>query len=318
MSIFYEMFPIAMVLSTPLIIAALGGLFSERSGIVNIALEASMAVGGFTGASLLYYLAEKQVAGAVWWAALGAVVTGTLFSSLLAFAAIHMKSDQTIAGTALNVLSIGLTIYLCEIFFKAKSTFAFSSGTTFKKITVPYLSDIPVIGKLFFSNIYLTTYIALLLVVITWYLMSKTPFGLRLRSCGEFPQASASMGINVAKMRWIGVLISGGLSGFAGAILVLTTSTYYYAGSIHGIGFVAIATLIFGKWNPFGVLGAGIFFGFAQTLGLYSKNISFLENLPSELFSMFPYVVTIIALFIFANKTVGPKAVGEIYDSSKR
>lgn len=318
MSLLIEMFPIALMLATPLIIAAIGGLFSERAGVVNIALEACMAIGGFTAATLLVILSEKGVANAVWISSLAACVAGGLFITIHGFAAIHMRADQTISGTALNVLAGGLTVYLCQIIFNAKSTTAFSTGYTFKKVAIPFLEDIPVIGPMFFKGVYPTTYIAILLVVVAWFVLFKTPFGLRLRSCGEFPQASASMGINVVKMRWIGVIVSGVLSGFAGAVLVLTTSTFFYAGSIHGLGFVAIATLIFGKWNPWGVLGAGIFFGFAQTLGLYSKSIPLLESLPTEFFSMFPYVITIIALIIFAGKSVGPKASGEIFDSGKR
>lgn len=318
MSLIIEMFPIALMLATPLIIAALGGLFSERSGVVNIALEACMIVGGFTAATLIVILADNGIGNAVWIASLAAIFAGGLFICIHAFAAIHMRADQTISGTALNVLAGGLTVYLSEVIFGAKSTVAFSTGVTFKKIVVPFLSEIPIIGKMFFSGLYPTTYIAFALVIISWFVLFKTPFGLRLRSCGEFPQASASMGINVVKMRWIGVVTSGALAGFAGAVLVLTTSTFFYAGSIHGLGFVAIATLIFGKWNPWGVLGAGFFFGFAQTLGHYSSSIPFLSSLPSEFFNLFPYVITIIALVLFANKAVGPKASGEIYDSSKR
>ncbi|RRC93150.1 ABC transporter permease [Erysipelotrichaceae bacterium OH741_COT-311] len=318
MKLIIEMFPIALMLSTPLIIAALGGLFSERSGIVNIALEACMSVGGFTAATLLVILSSKGVPNAVWIASVAAIFSGALLVSIHAFASIHMKADQTISGTALNVFAGGLTIYLSEIIFNAKSTEAYSTGATFSKMSIPILKEIPVIGKMFFEGIYPTTYIAFILVLVSWFILFKTPFGLRLRSCGEFPQASASMGINVVKMRWIGVLASGAFAGFAGAVLVLTTSTFYFAGSIHGLGFVAIATLIFGKWNPWGVLFAGIFFGFAQTLGLYSSAIPYLQKLPNEFFSLFPYVITIIVLVLFASKSVGPKASGEIYDSSKR
>ena len=119
-------------------------------------------------------------------------------------------------------------------------------------------------------------------------------------------------------MRWIAELISGGLSGLAGAVLVLTTATFYYSGTVHGLGFVAVATLIFGQWSPWGVLGAGVFFGFAQVLGLYSSSIPLLENLPSEFFSMFPYVITIVALVLFSGRSMAPKASGEIYDAGKR
>lgn len=318
MNLIVEMFPIALTLSTPLVIAALGGFFAERSGVVNIALEGSMTIGGFVGAASLYLLSEAGVSGALLWAVMLSIVAGAIFSSLLAFAAIHMRADQTIAGTALNILSIGVAVYFCEIIFGGKSTPAFSFGATFQKVTIPLLSDIPILGDMLFTNMYPTVYLAALLAFVVWFVAYKTPFGLRLRSCGEFPQASASMGINVVKMRWIGTLLSGALSGLAGAVLVLTTATYFQSTSIHGLGFIAIATLIFGKWNPWGILGAGMFFGFAQTLGYYSSSIPLLEHLPSEFFSLFPYAMTVLALIIFSGKSVGPKAAGEIYDAGKR
>jgi len=318
MKMLIEMFPITLMLATPLIIAALGGFYSERSGVTNIALEGCMLIGAFAGTSCLYFFSTAKISGALWLSVLVAIICGMLFSSLLAFAAIHMKADQTIAGSALNVLSGGLAIYLCEIFFGGKSTPAFSFDATFSRVSIPILKDIPFIGELLFTQNYPTIYIAVALVIITWLIAYKTPFGLHLRSCGEFPQASASMGINVVKMRWIGVLTSGALAGLAGVTLVITTSSSFQANSIHGLGFIAVATLIFGKWNPWGALGAGLFFGFSQTLGYYSNTIPFFANWPSEFFAMFPYLVTILALIFFSGKAVGPKAAGQIYDAGKR
>lgn len=314
-----EMCPIALMLSTPLIIAGLGGFYAERSGVVNIALEGCMLVGGFVGIACLHVFSSVlSISWPLFWALIAAILSGVAFVALLAFAAIHMRADQTIAGTALNILAGGLTIYLCEIFFGSKTSPAITYSATFSRMTIPYLCDIPYIGRMFFTSNYPTTYIAVILAAVTWFVAYKTPFGLHLRSCGEFPQASASMGIHVVKMRWIGTLISGALSAFAGAVLVLTTSTYFQLASIHGLGFIAVATLIFGKWNPWGVLGAGLFFGFAQTLGYYSNSIPFFQNWPSEFFAMFPYIVTILALILFSGKAVGPKASGQIYDTGKR
>ena len=306
----------ATILAAPLIIAALGGLFSERSGVVNIALEGIMQIGAFAAAASLVLMQEANVPGALWISILIAIVCGIVFSILLGVSAIHLRADQTIAGTAMNVLAGGLTVYLSEILFGAKSTRSFVFALN--RVSIPFLKDIPIIGPMFFNALYPTTYIAFVLVVVTWYVVFKTPFGLRLRSCGEFPQASASMGINVVKMRWIAVLVSGALGGLAGAALVLSTNTYYYAGTVHGLGFVAIATLIFGKWNPWGVLMSGMFFGFSQILGQYSTSIPFLSGIPGEFFSLFPYVVTILAIVFFSNKQVGPKASGQIYDAGKR
>ena len=313
----YEMFPIALNLSVPLIITGVGGLFSERSGIVNVALDACMQIGAFTAVTVLIILADMGVKGAIWYALLACAVASTLFVAIHAFSSIEMMADQTISGTALNVLAGGLTIYLCVVIFSTQSTPAFNASATFSKVSVPLLKDIPILGKLFFTNNYPFTYFAYVLTVVTWFVLFKTRFGLRLRSCGEFPQAAASVGIDVKKTRWIGVLLSGMLAGIGGVALVLTTQTYFNNLSIHSLGFVAIATMIFGKWNPWGVLGAGILFGFAQTLGYYSNSIAFLKFIPTEFFNAFPYILTIIVI-VLNGKQVGPKASGELYDPSKR
>ncbi len=310
-----EMFPIALMFATPIIIAALGDLFSERSGIVNIAIEGTMMVGAFAAATVTVLL-EATNPGAAWIGIGAGILAGSIFSLIHAFASVNLKANQVISGTALNILAGGLTVYLCQIIFHQQRTRTFSSGIP--KITVPFLKDIPILGKIFFIENYPTFYIAMVLVLLTWFFVYKTPFGLRLRSCGEHPQAAASMGINVALMRYVGVIISGALSGLAGGAMVLTVDIQYTLSTIHGTGFIAMASLVFGKWNPFGVLGAGLFFGFSQALSFYAKDISFLKGLPLEFFYLLPYVLTIIALIIFAGRTVGPKASGEIYDAGKR
>jgi len=318
MNIVFQMVPHALMIATPIIIAALGGMFSERSGIVNIALEGIMMVGAFVAATATVQLEVLEFGrSAAWISLLFAILAGLIYSILLGIATITFNADQTIAGTAINLLSGGITVYLCQIIFNQQRTETFRNGIS-RLNNIPYLSNIPIIGDLFFKSIYPTVFIAILLVFISYYLVFKTSFGLRLRSCGENPQASASMGINVGKMRYVGVLISGALSGLAGGIMVLTMGTQFSAASVHGYGFIAIAALIFGKWNPFGVLGAGVFFGFSQVLGAYASHIPVLKLLPSEFYSAVPYVFTIIALILFSGKTVGPKAAGEIYDSGKR
>lgn len=316
MNLLYQMFPLALGIATPIIICALGGLFSERSGIVNIALEGIMLVGAFFGATASLFLEGSLGDLAPWVGALVGMFAGCLYSLIHAFASVSLKADQTISGTALNMLSTGLTVYLCQIIFGAQRSEQFLER--FRRISIPVLKDIPIIGDLLFTNVFPTFYLAVGLAVLTWFVVFKSKFGLHLRSCGEYPQASASMGIHVEKMRYIGVLISGCLGGLAGAIMVLSLDVQFTVFSIHGIGFISMACLIFGKWNPYGCLGAGIFFGFSQVLSNYSGQIPFLNGLPSELFFALPYLLTIAALLLFSRKSVGPKASGEIYDSGKR
>ncbi|MEI6385762.1 MAG: ABC transporter permease [Spirochaetota bacterium] len=315
MNILYTMIPMALAYATPLIIAALGGLFSERSGIVNIALEGIMMIGGFTAAAVTVIL-EPLTPMAGYYGLLAGVAAGTVYSLLHAFASINLKADQVISGTAVNILAGGLTIYLAQIIFHQQRTRSFQTGLG--KFSFPVLGDIPVIGPLLFKDIYPTFWFAIILIALTWFIIFKTPFGLRLRACGEHPQAAASMGISVMAYRYYGVMISGAFAGLAGGALVLTQDIQYSAASIHGAGFIALACLIFGKWNPFGVMGAGIFFGFSQALSLYAKDIPFLTNIPLEFFYLLPYALTVIALIVFSGKAVGPKAAGEIYDAGKR
>lgn len=315
METIYSMLVLTLIYSTPIIIAAIGGMFSERSGVVNIALEGLMMVGAFFSATVIVFL-EAYTDLAPWYAILIGTVAGGVVSLLHAYLSINLKADQVISGTAINIFAGGFTVYLSQIIFGQQRTKTFIKG--FTKTTYDGLSDIPVIGDIFFTNIYPTVYIALILVVVSWFVLYKTPFGLRLRATGEHPQAVDSMGVNVYKMRYIGVLISGCLAGLAGSIKVLTFDTQYSIGTIAGTGFIALAALIFGKWKPAGLLGASLFFGFSQILGIYSKSFPVLENLPNEFFKILPYLLTIIALVIFSGKAVGPKAAGEPYDKGQR
>ncbi len=308
MSLLATMIPIALVYATPIVIAALGGLFSERSGIVNIALEGIMMVGAFSAAAVTVGLEPSPLAG--WLGVLVAVVAGVTFSALHAFASIHLRADQVVSGTALNILAGGLTVYLCQIFFDQQRTGAFATGLA--KVSIPGLAAIPGLGAVLFRNVYPTTYLALG----AW--SSLLPLGLRLLACGEHPQAAASAGIDVLGMRYLGVLVSGGLAGLAGAAMVLTQDIQYTVGSVHGTGFIALACLIFGKWNPFGALGAGLFFGLSQALAIYAKDIPFLQAIPQDFFHLLPYALTVVALVVFSGKSVGPRAAGEPYDPGRR
>ncbi|MGN1344360.1 MAG: ABC transporter permease [Traorella sp.] len=321
MNLINQIFPLALMSAMPLVLGALSGFYSERSGIINIAIDATMQIGAFVACTTMIVCEWVGMNSFMipWVALVMAILFGILFIALHALASIHFYADQTISSTALNVFASGLTIYLCQIFFNGKKqSDYFALSSSFTKLDIPFLKDIPIIGPLFFQNAYLTTYLTILLVFVTWFIIYKTTFGLRMRSCGEHPLASASMGVNVIKTRWISMLISGALGGLAGAVLIMTTSSYYYGGTVHGLGFVAIATLIFGRWNPWGCLFAGVFFGFAQILGYFSSSIFFLAGLPVEFYSMFPYLVTIIVLIIFSGKNHAPASCGEIYDIHKR
>lgn len=316
MDTLYSMLSLTLIFSTPIIITALGGLFSERSGVVNIALEGLMMIGAFTAATVTVLFEPISATGAPWLALLIGTIFGALISSIHAYVSINLRADQVISGTAINLLAVGLTIYFAQIIFNQQRTDSFVKG--FTKTTYPGLSEIPILGPIFFSNIYITVYIALILVVLVYYVVYKTTFGLRLRASGEHPQAVDSMGVSVKKMRYFGVIISGAMAGLGGSIMVLTQDTQYSMGTIHGTGFIALAALIFGKWNPWGVLGAGLFFGFSQVFAIYSGDFEVLARFPDEFFFALPYVLTIVALVIFSNKSVGPKAAGEPYDVSKR
>ncbi|PKM56889.1 MAG: sugar ABC transporter permease [Firmicutes bacterium HGW-Firmicutes-3] len=315
MEILYSMLALTLIYSTPIIITAIGGMFSERSGVVNIALEGMMMIGGFTAATTIVFL-EGTTSFAPWLSLLIGALAGGLISVIHAYLSIHLSSDQVISGTAINILAGGLTIYLSQIIFGQQRTQTFRQG--FVKRTYSGLSEIPIVGKIFFTNMYPTVFLALALVLISWYVLYKTPFGLRLRATGEHPHAVDSMGISVYKMRYIGVILSGCLAGLGGGVMVLTQDTQFTIMSIHGTGFIALAALIFGKWKPLGLLGASLFFGFSQILSIYSTSIGFLSKLPMEYFKTLPYVLTIIALVVFSNKAVGPKAAGEPYDKGQR
>ena len=315
MNTLYSMLSLTLIFSTPIIITALGGLFSERSGVVNIALEGLMMVGAFSAATATVLL-EPVTTSAPWLGLLVAMLFGTLVAFIHAYVSINLRANQVISGTAINLLAIGLTIYFAQIIFHQQRTDSFIRG--FVKTTFPVVSKIPIIGPVLFTKMYITAYIAIALVVIVWFVVYKTTFGLRLRASGEHPQAVDSMGVSVKKMRYYGVLLSGALAGLGGGIMVLTQDTQYTMATIHGTGFIALAALIFGKWNPWGVLAAGLFFGFSQVFGIFSGDFAILAKFPDEFFYALPYVMTIIALVVFSGKSVGPKAVGEPYDVSKR
>ena len=315
-TILQQISPYAVVFTVPLLITALGALFSERSGVVNIGLEGLMVVGAFMGAFVVFRLQETMAdkTAALWLGLLAAFAAGVVFSLLHAFASIHLSADQVISGTAINMLAGALTVFLSRN-MTGSGNIRIQQG--FLSFDVPWLSDIPLIGPLVFTKTYWTTWLILLIVAISTFILYKTPFGLRLRSCGEHPHAAEAAGINVRGMRYIGVMISGGFSALGGAVIIMTFSGEF-SGTVSGLGFLALAALIFGQWRPLGILAATLFFGFASTVANVSQAIPSLAVIPPLLLQAFPYAATLIALVLFSKTSRAPKAAGEPFDSAKR
>mgnify|MGYP004445274169 FL=1 len=313
-SIIEQVFPYAISYTIPLLITALGALYCERSGVVNIGLDGLMIIGSFAGALTVSKLQASGVPGALWIGLLVAVIVGVLFSLLHAFASINLNADQVISGTAINMMAGALTIYLARN-ITGSGNIRVSNG--FIPRDIPVLSEIPVIGPLFFTKTYATTWLVLIILLVSAFLLYKTSFGLRLRACGEHPQAAQAAGVSVFKMRYIGVMISGGMSALGGAIILLTYSGEFN-GNVAGLGFLALAALIFGQWKPLGILGATFFFGFASTIANVSQVIPSLAQIPGVILKIFPYIVTLIALVLFSKSSQAPKASGEPFDTGKR
>jgi general nucleoside transport system permease protein len=308
--------PSAIFFAAPLIFTALGGVFSERSGVVNIGLEGLMVIGAFTGVVFNLTFAEQFGELTPWLALLVAMIVGAVFSLLHAVASISFRADQVVSGVAINFLAIGLSLFLVKKIYGKGQTDQIQVG--FDKIDIPVLSDIPIIGPLLFENGYVPSYIAIALAFVVWYVIFKTPFGLRLRSVGEHPMAADTMGINVARMRYIAVMLSGALAGIGGAVYATIISRDFSHATISGHGFMALAAMIFGKWHPLGAMGAALFFGFAQSLSIVGQTIPFLKEVPTVYLLIAPYVLTILALTGFIGRADAPKALGTPYIKGKR
>lgn len=311
-----QIFPYAIIFTIPLLITALGGLFSERSGVVNIGLEGLMIMGAFASALTINFLQDtwSNHTLVLWTGVLVAAAIGIIFSLLHAFASIDLSADQVISGTAINMIAAALTVFLARN-ITGSGNIRITSG--FSPSNVPFLHDIPVIGDLFFTKTYPTTWFILVVLFVSTFILNKTKFGLRLKSCGEFPQAAEAAGINVRRIRYIGVMISGAFGGLGGALIIVTYAGEF-TGSVAGLGFLALASLIFGQWRPMGILAATLFFGFASTIANVSQVVPELKAIPPIILKIFPYVVTLIALVLFSKSSRAPKAAGEPFDSSKR
>lgn len=245
-----------------------------------------------------------------------AMATGVVFSLFHAYAAINMKADQTISGTALNMFAPAFAIFVARI-LQGVQQVQFSN--TFRIESVPVFGSIPVIGDLFFKNTYITTYIGIGILILATIVLYRTRFGLRLRACGEHPQAADAAGVNVYKMQYAGVMISGALGGLGGLVFVVPTSTNFNA-TVSGYGFLALAVLIFGQWKPIKIMWASIFFGLTKAIAAAYSGIPFLSNMgiPSYLYKMIPYIATLIVLIFTSKNSQAPRASGVPYDKGAR
>lgn len=327
MSILYNIIQSVLVAMTPLLVVALGGMFSERSGVVNIALEGIMIMGAFaTAVVLINFINVIPMQLLLVLAVFVAGVAGALFSLLHAYASVSMQANQVISGTALNLLIVPLAATLIKAVRRLDSTWIEWGGRSFIIREVPLLSNIPVIGDIFFKNIFLTFYIAIVILFVSYFVLFKTKFGLRLRACGENPHAADSLGINIYKMRYYGVVISGFLAGIGGSIFLLTiNATSFRADSmaVSGFGFLALAVLIFGNWNPRRIFFAALFFAFFRTV---DANFTILNGLIDNalpivyrnLFKMVPYLATLLLLVFTSKRSQAPKAVGKVYEQGER
>jgi len=317
MSILYFLVQQTMFFSIPLLIVALGGMFSERSGVINIALEGIMIMGAFSGI-LFINVVQQFIPGqpVLLLAVLVSALTGIVVSLLHAYASINMKADQIISGTAINMLAPAVAIYIARMI---RTVQQIPFVNQFRIDKVPLLGDIPFFGPLLFRNTYLTTYIGFLILVLSAAILYKTRFGLRLRSCGEHPQASDSAGINVYAMRYAGVMISGALAGIGGLVFIIPTSTQFNA-DVSGYGFLALAVLIFGQWKPGRILAAAFFFGLMKAISSSYSGISFMRAIPipSYVYKMIPYIATLVVLAFSSRMSQAPKAEGIPYDKGRR
>jgi len=303
--------PYAIAFTIPLLITSLGGLICERSGVVNIGLEGLMVIGSFSSALTIMKLFPVIGAAAIYIGLAMAVVAGAAFSLLHAFASINLNANQVISGTAINMMAGSLTLYFAR-YITGSGNILIISGL--RRFNVPLLHRVPILGKLLFTQTYFTTWLVLLLLACSAYLIYKTPLGLRIRACGEHPHAADAAGINVRLIRYIGVLFSGAFAGLGGAIILVTYSGEF-TGSVAGLGFLALAALIFGQWRPLGILLTTFFFGFASTLANISQVIPALARIPGLLLKAFPYVLTLLALVFFSKTTQAPRAAGVPFNS---
>ena len=312
----------AMAFALPLFIMAIGGIYSERSGVTNLAVEGLQGAGAFFGAFLAVLVSGYFTPGSqapMYIAMLFAFLGGMLFAVIHAVLCVKFKANQVISGVVINILAMALTGFLTSqlnetIFGAPSSQFKLGASVRF---SVPVLSRIPVLGA-FFTNLYPFEIIVIAVALIFWYLLYKTPFGMHLRACGDNPHAVDAAGVEVGRVRFLAVMISGGLCGLGGICFAYSLLAQFSSSIYMGYGYLAIAALIFGNWQILPTLGSCLIFGFARSAG-YNLPLAF--QMPSafnDLFMTLPYIVTLLLLIFFSKTNRAPRALGEIYDKSKR
>ena len=335
-----------LIYAVPLMIVALAGIFSERSGIINLALEGMMIFGAFIGVLFVRMLQQYGVFDAAkangdWWSLQGfmfmtmlvAAALGALFSLLLAFASINLKADQTIGGTALNMMAPALVLFFVRMIANQNTLQMYTGDSAswfmLKKSMFGYgrSEEMSFLGDTFLNKVYLATYVCIIVYIVLSIILYKTRFGLRLRACGENPHAADSLGINVKKMRYAGVIISGALAGMGGFVYALTTTNCTSNGDVAGFGFLALAVMIFGNWKPLNVAGAALLFGLFKciaasysSLDINGDGVYMLKDLgiSPHFYRLLPYLITLIVLAFTSKNSRAPKAVGIPYEKSDR
>jgi ABC-type uncharacterized transport system permease subunit len=288
------LFAAALRMATPLVYASLGGLFSERAGIVNIALEGMMLTGAFSGVLATYGT------GSPWLGVLASVLAGGLLGLLHALLTVKFSGNQIVSGTGINLFALGFTAYMSQIVWGSRG--ASPSVQGLETISIPLLADIPVVGEIIGKQTPLV-YIALVIVVLSYIVLFKTPEGLRIRAVGEHPAAADTAGVNVYKTKYLCVMVSGMLAGLGGAFLSLGHLSLFVFGMTGGRGFIALAAMILGGWTPFGALGASLLFGFADALQMRLQSVGVL---PSQIVLIIPYVLAVLVLAGFVRKRIPP------------
>ena len=292
-------------ISPPIVLASIGGAYSERSGIINIGLEGMILMGAFAGVVTTHYVGNP------WVGVLAAVIAGGALGLLHAVLCIQFKANQVVSGVGVNILSLGLTTLLLQVIWGNRG--ASDSVTGLKPLHLPVIGDIPVVGDII-GNQNPLVYIMLVIVVVAWLVMFRTPLGLRIRAVGEHPEAADTVGIHVHKIQYMCVTVSGMLSGLGGAYLSLGWLNLFSQNMSAGRGFIALAANIFGKWNPAGTFGASLLFSFTDALQMKLQGV----GIPIQFIQMIPYILTILVLASAVKRSVAPAAIGKHYEKGEK